>query len=77
MLGADVVKVEPPGRGDQLRRMGGESARAADGLGTAFLAINAGKRSLALDLKRWPEGRDTALRLIAGADIVVETSGPA
>ena len=76
MLGADVVKVEPPGRGDQLRRMGGESARAADGLGTAFLAINAGKRSLALDLKRWPEGRDTALRLIAGADIVVENFRP-
>ena len=75
MLGADVVKIEPPGRGDQLRRMGGEPDRAEDGLGTAFLAINAGKRSLALDLKR-PEGRDAALRLIAGADVVAENFRP-
>ena len=75
MLGADVVKVEPPGRGDQLRRMGGEPERAADGLGTAFLAINAGKRSLALDLKR-PEGRDAALRLLADADVVAENFRP-
>ena len=75
MLGADVVKIEPPGRGDQLRRMGGEPDRAKDGLGTAFLAINAGKRSLALDLKQ-PEGRDTALRLIAGADVVAENFRP-
>ena len=75
MMGADVVKIEPPGRGDQLRRMGGEPDRAGDGLGTAFLAINAGKRSLALDLKR-PEGREAALGLIDGADVVAENFRP-
>ena len=75
MMGADVVKIEPPGRGDQLRRMGGEPGRAGNGLGTAFLAINAGKRSLALDLKR-PEGRNAALGLIDGADVVTENFRP-
>ncbi len=75
MLGADVVKIEPPGRGDQLRRMGGEPDRAKDGMSGGFLAINAGKRSLALDLKQ-PEGRDAALRLVAGADVVTENFRP-
>lgn len=75
MMGADVVKIEPPGRGDQLRRMGGEPEPGRAGLGAAFLAINAGKRSLALDLKL-PEGRETALRLLAGADVVAENFRP-
>ena len=75
MLGADVVKIEPPGRGDQLRRMGGEPERARDGMSGGFLAINSGKRSLALDLKQ-PEGRDAALRLLARADVVTENFRP-
>ena len=75
VLGADVVKIEPPGRGDQLRRMGGEPERARAGMGAGFLAINSGKRSLALDLKQ-PAGREAALRLLEGADVVVENFRP-
>ena len=70
-LGADVIKVEELGRGDQTRTIppfqGGESHY--------FLAINRNKRSLALDLKH-PEGRDIVRRLAARADVVVENFRP-
>ena len=75
MLGADVVKVEQPGSGDQLRRMGGDPARARAGLSAGFIAINAGKRSLALDLKH-PDGLSAARRLVERADIVTENFRP-
>ena len=66
-LGAEVVKVEPPW-GDETRGWGppflkGESAY--------FLAVNRGKRSLALDLKT-KKGQEVARRLAAGADVLVE-----
>src|SRR5690348_8707431 len=66
--GADVVKVERPGAGDDTREwgppfVGGESAY--------FLAINRNKRSIAIDLQH-PEGRALALDLAARADVVVE-----
>ncbi len=71
-LGADVVKVEEPGRGDESRTygppfQGGESAY--------FLSVNRNKRGIALDLKS-PEGRETALALAARADVVVENFRP-
>jgi crotonobetainyl-CoA:carnitine CoA-transferase CaiB-like acyl-CoA transferase len=70
-LGADVVKVEEPGGGDWLRGMpplaGGDSG--------AFHALNRGKRSVAIDLRR-PEGAATFLRLARGADAVVESFRP-
>jgi crotonobetainyl-CoA:carnitine CoA-transferase CaiB-like acyl-CoA transferase len=75
MMGADVVKVEPPAGGDQLRRMGGDPARSRVGMGTGFVSINAGKRSIALDLKS-AEGQAVAKRLVAGADVVVENYRP-
>ena len=66
-LGADVIKVEPPG-GDQTRRLGGSGAGY-------FPMFNRNKRSICLDLKI-PADLDTAFALCAHADIVVENFKP-
>ena len=68
-LGADVVKVERPGLGDDLRAWG--PPWSADGVSAYFLAVNRNKRSLALDLKA-EDGRDLLRRLVRDADVVVE-----
>jgi formyl-CoA transferase len=69
-LGADVIKVEPPG-GDPTRQMG---ARA--GLDSAgFAALNRGKRAIVLDLKS-PAGREALVRLAARTDILIENFRP-
>ena len=73
LLGADVVKVETRERGDALRHYGDD--RRYDGMAPAFIAANAGKRSLALDLKS-DGGREVALRLISTADVVLESFRP-
>jgi len=67
-LGAEVVKVERPGDGDETRSWG---PPFAGGESAYFLSVNRGKRSVALDLGD-PEGRALALDLCAGADVVVE-----
>jgi formyl-CoA transferase/CoA:oxalate CoA-transferase len=71
-MGARVIKVEQPGKGDDTRGWGppfleGESAY--------FLSINRNKESVTLNFKR-PEGRDILDRLIASADILVENFKP-
>lgn len=72
MLGAEVIKVESL-RGDAMRDYG--PFREYDGLSPAFIAANAGKRSLAVDLKS-PEGIAIARRLIGRADVVLENFRP-
>jgi crotonobetainyl-CoA:carnitine CoA-transferase CaiB-like acyl-CoA transferase len=69
--GADVIKVEAPGRGDQTRAAGNKSG----GLSSSFLNNNRNKRSISIDLKR-PEGRDAFLRLAATADVVIQNFRP-
>src|SRR5579871_4907519 len=69
-LGADVVKIEPPGRGDPGR--GGPDPGQVR---QYFLNYNSNKRSVALDLAR-PEGRDLLLQLAARSDVLVENFGP-
>jgi crotonobetainyl-CoA:carnitine CoA-transferase CaiB-like acyl-CoA transferase len=70
-LGADVVKVEEPGTGDGSRLL----PPFVQGVGLGFLATNRGKRSLVLNLKR-PDGREAFLRLMDGADILLEGFRP-
>jgi formyl-CoA transferase len=69
-MGADVIKVEPPG-GDSTRRMAG--ARGSDS--AAFNAVNRGKRGMVLDLKT-PGGQDVFRRLLERADILIENYRP-
>jgi alpha-methylacyl-CoA racemase len=75
-LGADVIKVEDTGGGDYIRW----TAPHYEGLepsaaGAMFLALNRGKRSVRLDLKR-PEGREVLLRLARDADVLLESFRP-
>jgi crotonobetainyl-CoA:carnitine CoA-transferase CaiB-like acyl-CoA transferase len=70
-LGAEVVKIEAPGRGDGVRSAGARAVGGPDGPGFMHLRWNRGKRSVALDL-RTDEGRRDFLRLAATADAVVE-----
>ena len=68
-LGADVVKVERPGRGDDLRAWRG------DGMSAAFAAINRNKRGIAVDLQH-PDGARLVFELARRADVVVENFLP-
>ena len=71
-LGADVIKVERPGQGDETRGWG---PPFAGGEAAYFLSANRSKRSVALDLSR-DDHREAALRLVARADVVVENFRP-
>src|SRR4051812_29891817 len=70
--GAEVVKVELPGFGDQARWL---PVQPGDGRSAFFTACNRGKRSVGLDLRN-PAGRATFLRLAEWADVVVSNFAP-
>ena len=74
-LGADVVKIEESRSGDLARALGADAELNRRGMGASFLAQNAGKRSLAVDLKH-PDGVAAFLRLVDTADVVVENFRP-
>ncbi len=69
--GADVIKVEVPGKGDHVRALGNQRG----GMSSMFLNINRNKRSITLDLKK-PEGRDLLLKLAGTADVFVQNFRP-
>ncbi len=71
-LGAEVVKIEEPGRGDYFRWMG-PTVGGDEGYG--FLMLNRNKKSVALNLKS-KEGKEIFLRLVNGADVVLESFRP-
>jgi CoA:oxalate CoA-transferase len=74
-LGADVIKVEVPRSGDLARQLGADPELNQNLMGASFLAQNAGKRSLTINLKSSP-GREVFHRLVATADVVVENFRP-
>jgi formyl-CoA transferase len=69
--GADVIKIEPP-QGDEVRDWG---PPFADGDASYFIGVNRNKRALALDIGK-PAGREVLLRLLDGADVLVENFKP-
>ena len=71
-FGADVVKIEDPGKGDPMRQWGRSLPK---GLSPWWPVIGRNKRSVALDLRQ-PEGRELALALIDQADVVIENFRP-
>ena len=74
-LGADVIKIEAPERGDLARQLGADADLNARHMGVSFLAQNAGKRSVTLNLKA-REGIKLLKRLVRGADVLVENFRP-
>jgi CoA:oxalate CoA-transferase len=75
LLGADVIKVESPSGGDLARQLGASPELNKAGMGASFLAQNAGKRSVVLDLKNEAD-RSRFLDLVATADALVENFRP-
>ena len=74
-LGADVIKVERPGAGDDTRGWGPPFLKAPDGSDTKeagyFLSVNRGKRSVTIDVSK-PEGQAIVRRLAEDSDVVIE-----
>ncbi|THF58003.1 CaiB/BaiF CoA transferase family protein [Ollibium composti] len=75
LLGADVIKVEQPAGGDLARQLGASPKLNKAHMGASFLAQNAGKRSVTLDLKNETDRR-RFLDLVATADALVENFRP-
>ena len=71
-LGADVIKIEQPGKGDDTRGWG---PPFIEGEASYYLSVNRNKRSLALDLKS-DLGREALWRLIDTADVLIENFSP-
>jgi crotonobetainyl-CoA:carnitine CoA-transferase CaiB-like acyl-CoA transferase len=72
-MGADVIKVETPGVGDQTRRAMGFKLKGEDSGG--FIALNRNKRSVEIDLKN-PQGLEAFYELVRSADVLVENNRP-
>ncbi len=75
MLGAEVIKIERPGAGDLSRKFGADSALNAKLMGVSFCAVNAGKKSITLNLKD-AEGKAILKQLVKDADVVMENFLP-
>ena len=70
-LGAETIKVEPPGSGEGTRKLLADDPRhSRHGMGAYFLTLNRNKKSVAIDLKR-PEGMGLFLELVAQSDVVL------
>ena len=74
-LGAEVIKVENPNGGDLARKLGCVPEYNQKLMGTSFLAQNANKKSLTLNLKK-EKAKEIFKKLVSGADVVVENFRP-
>ncbi len=74
-MGAEVIKVEVPGCGDLARQLGADAQLNRNSMGVSFLAQNAGKKSITLNLKK-PRGKDLLRQLVRRADVLVENFRP-
>ena len=70
-FGAEVIKIEPVGTGELLRKR----PPAKHGTNYGFLMLNTGKKSVSLNIKD-PRGRDILLRLLADSDVLLENYAP-
>jgi len=75
LLGADVIKVEPPGKGDLARQLGADSDLNRELMGASFLAQNGNKRSVVLNLKS-EKDKTSFKALVESADVVLENFRP-
>ncbi len=75
LCGAEVIKIEPPGEGELARKLGNVPKLNKQLMGTSFLAQNANKKSVTLNLKA-PEGKEIFRKLARTADVVVENFRP-
>jgi len=75
LMGAEVIKIEVPGNGDLARKLGNTPELNQKLMGTSFLAQNANKKSLTLNLKT-EEGKEIFRKLLKTADVVVENFRP-
>jgi crotonobetainyl-CoA:carnitine CoA-transferase CaiB-like acyl-CoA transferase len=75
LLGAEVIKIEQPGRGDLARMLGADPTAAANLMGASFVAVNAGKQSVTLNLKA-VEGKEIFKKFVAVSQVVLENFRP-
>src|SRR6202049_3749649 len=75
LMGAEVIKIEQPGSGDLARRLGADPIAAARLMGASFVAVNAGKQSVTLNLKHG-EAKHIFKQLAAKAHVVIENFRP-
>lgn len=75
MLGAEVIKIETPGSGDLSRKMGADATLARRGMGVSYCALNAGKKSVTLNLKH-DQAKAIFRELVKTADVVWENFRP-
>lgn len=75
LMGAEVIKIEQPGSGDLARRLGADPGQTGKLMGASFVAVNAGKQSLTLNLKH-EGGKKIFKQLTAQSHVVVENFRP-
>lgn len=75
LMGAEVIKIEQPGSGDLARRLGADPAQTGKLMGASFVAVNAGKQSVTLNLKH-EDGKRIFKQLTAQSHVVVENFRP-